>query len=122
MRRATALLLCALLWTASSAAADGPPLPALLPASAPGAISVGEPEAGVLLDALEMPESTEWVLGDPDNAWGTEETIRGLMQAIRRVRERFPETPPALVGSISRQFGGHFPPHRGHRTGREVDL
>ncbi len=141
MRRATALSLCALLWTASSAATDGPvggnraarepsdnqpalgpPLPALLPASAPGAISVGDPEAGVLLDALKMPESREWVLGDPDNAWGTEETIHALMQAIRQVRERFPDGPAAVVGSISRQFGGAFPPHRGHRTGREVDL
>jgi len=93
-----------------------------LPANAPGSISVGDPEAGVLLDALKMPESTEWVLADPDNAWGTEETIHALMQAIRRVRQRFPGTPAAVVGSISREFGGEYPPHSSHRTGRDADL
>src|SRR5688572_27880051 len=124
MRRAArlGLLLGSLVWIASSAAIGDPPLPSRAPADAPGAKSVGTPEAGFLFDASKMPESGDWVLADPDNAWGTEETIDALMRSIRLVRQQFADTPPAVVGSISRQFGGPFPPHQSHRTGRDADV
>jgi hypothetical protein len=69
-----------------------------------------------------MKESNEWVLADPLHAWGTEETIHALMQGIRQVREQFPGTPAAVIGSISAEFGGQLTPHRGHRSGREADV
>jgi murein endopeptidase len=99
-----------------------PPLPPVLPAEAIGSISVGTPEAGYLFNALKMPASSEWLLADPEHAWGTEETIRALMQCVQRVRQQFSNTPPVIIGSISGQFGGPYPPHRSHRTGRDADI
>jgi penicillin-insensitive murein endopeptidase len=99
-----------------------PPLPAVPPVEADGSLSIGAPEAGLLIHGLRMPESAEWVLADPEHAWGTEETIRSLMLAVRRVREQFHDTPAAVIGSISAQFGGPYPPHQSHRTGRDADI
>ncbi len=99
-----------------------PPLPTVPPVEADGSISVGTPEAGLLINAVKMPESGEWVLADPEHAWGTEETIRSLMLSVRRVGQQFADTPAAVIGSISAQFGGPYLPHRSHRTGRDVDV
>jgi LysM repeat protein len=69
-----------------------------------------------------MPKGTMWTLSVPDHAWGTEETIANLMRCIGRVHEQFPGSPPVIIGSISARSGGHLPPHKSHRTGRDVDI
>ena len=87
-----------------------------------GSISIGRPNAGYLVNGVRMPEGKEWVIGVPDHAWGTDETIEALVKCIRSVAAEFPNTPPAILGSISAQHGGPLPPHKSHRTGRDVDI
>jgi hypothetical protein len=92
------------------------------PIDAIGSLSVGHPHAGFLFNAVRMPTSRQWLLSVPDQAWGTEETIAALVRSIHRVNERFPDSPPAIIGSISAEHGGALPPHKSHRTGRDADV
>lgn len=96
--------------------AEVPPLEAI------GSLSVGHPHAGYLFNAVRMPSGEEWVVAAPDQAWGTEETVRALIHCIRRVHQQFPGSPRAIVGAISARHGGPLPPHKSHRTGRDADV
>jgi hypothetical protein len=109
---------------ASSAPAFGSEdaLPPVDRRDAIGSISVGHPHAGFLLNPVRMPKGKQWVISVPQHAYGTEETIRGLIRAIHRVHELFPGSPPVFIGSISPEGGGPAPPHVSHRTGRDVDV
>jgi LysM repeat protein/murein endopeptidase len=109
-----------------SAASVGPqPADAILvdrDARSLGSMSVGHPHDGFLFNALRMPKSPLWTLSVPDHAWGTEETVANLIHCIGRVHQQFPGSPPAIIGSLSAEHGGLLPPHKSHRTGRDVDL
>jgi LysM repeat protein len=75
-----------------------------------------------LINAEQMPKGRQWVLTVPDHAFGTAETVANLVHCIRRVAELFEDTPPVMIGSISARSGGPLPPHKSHRTGRDVDI
>jgi hypothetical protein len=92
------------------------------PLDAIGSLSVGHPHAGFLFNAVRMPTGRQWLLSLPDQAWGTEETIAALIRCVHRVNERYPDSPPAIIGSISAEHGGALPPHKSHRTGRDADV
>ncbi len=87
-----------------------------------GSISVGHPNAGYLVNAVKMPKGDAWVLSIPDHAWGTDETVGSLTHVLESVARRFPGGPRAIIGSISAEHGGLLPPHKSHRTGRDVDV
>lgn len=88
-----------------------------------GPISVGHPHEGYLVNGMEMPKGPHWSITAPQHRWGTEETIDALIHCIERVNEKFPQgTPPAMLGSLSAKNGGLVPPHKSHRTGRDVDF
>jgi len=38
------------------------------------------------------------------------------------VATQFPDSPKAIIGALSARGGGPFPPHKSHRTGRDVDV
>jgi penicillin-insensitive murein endopeptidase len=87
-----------------------------------GSVSLGRPNRGAVLNAVQMPEGELWELVDPGRSWGTQETIDQLVAAIRLASERTPMAHPMHVGHISREQGGHIRPHRSHQSGRDVDL
>jgi murein endopeptidase len=87
-----------------------------------GSISVGHPHAGYLFNGVRMPAGQQWILSAPDLSWGTRETIDALIHCIRRVNEQYPDSPRVIIGAISAQGGGPLPPHKSHRTGRDVDV
>lgn len=91
-------------------------------ADALGAISVGHPFAGYLVNGVRMPEGDAWSVGVPQHAYGTEETVASLVYCIRKVSNDFPGTPKVKLGSLSPKGGGAAPPHKSHRTGRDVDI
>jgi murein endopeptidase len=100
----------------------GPPLRRKSPVASLGSLSIGHAHEGYLLNGVRMPPGKEWVVGVPQHAWGTEETVANLIHCIRKVAERFPDTPRVMLGSLSPEHGGHAPPHKSHRTGRDVDV
>ncbi len=87
-----------------------------------GSLSVGHPHAGFLFNAVRLPKGEHWLVSDPKHAYGTEETIDNLIRCFKRVNEQFPDSPKVVVGSISAERGGPFPPHKSHRTGLDADV
>lgn len=90
--------------------------------SALGSISLGQPDAGRLVNGVPFPEDSRWYVVDPPNTWATEETVKYLTAAISEVHRRFPDTPPIRINHISAQEGGYLSPHSTHQAGRDVDL
>ncbi len=89
-----------------------------------GSISVGNAEAGRLINGVPMPEpfNPAWYVVDPSGTYGTQETIDALVATANMVHQQLPHLPPLRVNHISRKEGGWHPPHRTHQSGRDVDL
>jgi len=87
-----------------------------------GALSIGHPHQGYLLNGVRMPQGKYWTVALPDYAYGTEETIAGLIRCITLVNQRIANTPKVVIGSISKENGGHFAPHKSHQSGRDADV
>ncbi len=87
-----------------------------------GAMSIGLPNTGYLVNGVRMPEGDDWVLTVPSHGYGTEETVRQLSHCISATRAAFPDSPRVMLGSLSGENGGKLPPHKSHRTGRDADV
>ncbi|HXK11402.1 MAG TPA: penicillin-insensitive murein endopeptidase [Vicinamibacteria bacterium] len=146
-----ALLLAALVCGAGAAAAEGPdtppapsaaveltPLPvapgepaldaeALLrtakddPAEL-GPLSIGSPDAGLLLNPVPFPPGPFWTVRDPSEAWATDETIDSIVTAIEAVEARYPGSPRVVIGALSHPDGGRLFRHLSHQAGRDADI
>lgn len=87
-----------------------------------GSISLGFPSGGVLVNGRQMTSTSLWDVVNPDESWGTDETIAFVEQAIQTVHALFPDTAPLPVGDISHDDGGRLNRHQTHQAGRDVDL
>lgn len=87
-----------------------------------GSMSLGLPNGGRLINAVQLPEDPRWVRVDPAHAFGTRETVDYLVRSMGRLFEVFPDTPPIFVGHVSAESGGYLKPHKSHQSGRDVDL
>lgn len=87
-----------------------------------GSMSVGAPNNGRLVGGVRMESSPYFEVVSKQGPYGTEETLRYLEAAARKVHAEFPGSPPLHVGDISREKGGHMSPHKSHQSGRDVDL
>jgi murein endopeptidase len=87
-----------------------------------GPLSIGTPDAGLLLNPVPFPEGTFWTVRDPREAWATDETIDFIVGAIEAVEARYPGSPRLVVGDLSNPSGGRLNRHRSHQTGRDADI
>jgi penicillin-insensitive murein endopeptidase len=87
-----------------------------------GPLSIGTPDAGLLVNPVPMPEGPLWTIRNPVEAYGTAETIAFLRVAIETVEARHPGSPRVAIGDISRQDGGRLNRHRSHQVGRDADI
>jgi murein endopeptidase len=87
-----------------------------------GPMSLGSPNAGALINGVQAAETPLYKPVSPSGAWGTQETLDFLAQALGRVQREFPGTPPLALGDISGRSGGPSPPHVSHQSGRDVDI
>ncbi|HTJ82033.1 MAG TPA: penicillin-insensitive murein endopeptidase, partial [Polyangiaceae bacterium] len=87
-----------------------------------GSISIGAPNRGRLINGVRFPDGEHWKLTDPGNAYGTQETVDSIQKAIAKVDDKFPNSPPVIIGHISAKNGGRLRPHKSHQAGRDVDL
>lgn|GEM_PF-1069629 len=92
------------------------PVPLILP------VSIGSPESGRLVGGEKMPEGPGWFLKTPSYAYGTTETITGVINCIADVQRKFPNTPDLVIGHLSKKKGGKFKPHKSHASGRDIDV
>jgi murein endopeptidase len=87
-----------------------------------GPLSIGTPDAGLLLNPMPFPEGSLWTVRDPDESWGTDETIGYIVTAIETVEARYPGSPRLVIGDLSDPTGGRLNRHRSHQTGRDADI
>jgi murein endopeptidase len=88
-----------------------------------GAVAAGRPNRGFLYNGVALPnDGVRFQLEEPENSFGTAETIAGLSAAVDEVHRLFPATKPLSVGHVSRSGGGWLRPHKSHQNGRDVDI
>jgi penicillin-insensitive murein endopeptidase len=87
-----------------------------------GPLSIGTPDAGLLLNPVPFPPGPFWKLREPNEAWATDETIDFIVTAIEAVEARYPGSPRVVIGDLSRAKGGRLDRHRSHQAGRDADI
>lgn len=103
-----------------------------------GSVAIGAPNAGALLNGLQLPETgPDWVTWDaithsspnrPERRWATDRLLAFLIAVLRDYRLANPDAPPVLVGDLSRPGGGQFGSdygglgHVSHQNGLDVDV
>jgi len=90
--------------------------------SALGPLSIGTPDAGLLLNPQPLPEGPLWFVRDRSEAYATTETVEFISAAVAEVERRLPGSPRLVIGDLSRTDGGRLNRHRSHQSGRDVDL
>ncbi len=105
----------------SFAANTEPTSPPPLPPIGEGR-SVGLPQRGKIVDAVQLPEHPLWVRGNPDHLWGSAHAVRVIHHAFAILRGELGYPSGILIGAMSRRRGGHAPPHRSHQSGRDIDI
>ncbi|MCA9715382.1 MAG: penicillin-insensitive murein endopeptidase [Myxococcales bacterium] len=88
------------------------------------ATSYGRPQYGRLKNGIRLPESPLWTRRPTglNVLWASSHTIENLEKAFRTLRVDVGYEGEIMIGSISRQRGGRFPPHKSHRTGLDIDI
>jgi penicillin-insensitive murein endopeptidase len=87
-----------------------------------GPMSLGGPNAGLLLNGVQAQKDELFDPVSPGAAWGTQETLTYLERALRKVHQEFADTPSLPLGDISVERGGPIAPHVSHQAGRDVDI
>ncbi len=86
-------------------------------------LSIGKPNEGRILGAIQLPENDLLYLRkDPNVMWCTTHTARALLAAISSLRGTYHFEGTLVVADISRPNGGPFAPHKSHQSGRDVDI
>ena len=86
------------------------------------ALARGRPNAGTLLNALQLPVSPDYIIRCPTHAYASAATASELMQALATFRNRSGYRGEIVVGDLSQEGGGRYGPHKSHQSGRDVDL
>jgi murein endopeptidase len=85
--------------------------------------SVGPPNDGRLNGGIPFPEGRAWSLPpDRTRAFGTGETISGVLAALDAYAETYPGAAPIQLGEISARRGGPIYGHQSHQAGRDIDI
>lgn len=86
-------------------------------------LSVGSPDAGQLEHGRPLPtEHPAFYVRTPERAYGTDETVRWIVEAFDVVRRADPEAPRVEVHDLSFREGGPIDGHHSHESGRDADL
>ena len=86
-------------------------------------LSIGKPNEGRILGAIQLPENDLLYLRkNPNVMWCTTHTARALLAAISSLRSTYHFEGTLVVADISKPKGGHFAPHQSHQSGRDVDI
>lgn len=84
--------------------------------------AIGPTNRGRLENPVMLPPHRGYVIRTPARAYGTEETIRWMVDAFDRVDAKFKRTKVVRVHDISDRNGGRLRDHKSHQNGRDVDI
>ncbi len=85
-------------------------------------VTRGAPQSGRLVNGEKLPDGPGYQVRVQGNAYGTNDTVTLLMTCLPKVKKKWKNAPEILVGDLSREHGGRFPPHRSHQNGLDVDI
>jgi hypothetical protein len=78
--------------------------------------------AGFLLNALQLNDHLPYWVTRRYKNYATPETIYAIQFAVAYLHKKDPKSPPLVIGDLSKRYGGHFPPHASHQSGRDADI
>lgn len=84
--------------------------------------SRGRPQSGWLNNGSRLPRRGTGYRHIGKHPYGTDECVIYLQYAAWVVNAMYPGTAPVVIGDLSREGGGHLPPHRSHQSGRDADV
>ncbi len=87
-----------------------------------GGISVGPPDAGRLINGVQIPEGDGYRLRFPESAYGSTHAVTQLVSGMRAFRDATSWTGEIAIGAMSRSRGGPLGSHASHQSGRDVDI
>jgi LysM repeat protein len=84
--------------------------------------AVGPTNRGRLENPERLPSHRGYVVRTPARAYGTEETIRWIVDAFDAVDRKFRYTKVVRIHDISDRDGGRLRDHKSHQNGRDADI
>lgn len=87
-----------------------------------GAVGVGAPWDGRLVNGVRIPAGEGWRLQQPTASHGTTHAVASLVAALQAFSQTSAHGRPLLLGAMSLRHGGPLPGYRTHQTGRDVDI
>ncbi len=84
--------------------------------------SAGSPNSGRLNGGRQLQSGPGYRVRNGSRAYGTEETVVRIREALTRTHRRFPTAPLLAVGDLSYARGGRMSPHVSHQSGRDADI
>ena len=86
------------------------------------ALSIGRPQKGRIENAVALPATSDYTCRSARLCWGSSYAVQGLQRAFANFRYETGYKGEIIIGSMSRQYGRRFPPHKSHQSGRDVDI
>jgi Penicillin-insensitive murein endopeptidase/LysM domain len=86
-----------------------------------GAVGVGPPWDGRLVNGVQIPEGKGWRRQLPASSYGTTHAVSHLVAALQAFGQTGDQR-ELLLGSMSLPHGGPLPGHRSHHSGRDLDI
>lgn len=85
--------------------------------------SIGTPDRGRLAHGRMLPtRHPAFFVRTPARAYGTDETVRFIVEGFEAVRAADPEAPAIEIHDLSFREGGPINGHHSHESGRDADI
>ena len=88
----------------------------------PGAVGVGPPQSGWLVNGVQLPENDFYRLRLPSSSYGTTFAVEAVLRGVVLFEARADYERPLTFGSMSWRHGGPLTGHVSHQTGRDLDI
>ncbi len=88
----------------------------------PGAVGIGPPQAGLLVNGVQLPTNDYYRLRLPPSSYGTTFAIEAVLRGIVLFEARSDYDRPLTFGSMSWRHGGPLAGHVSHQSGRDLDI
>lgn len=87
-----------------------------------GAVGVGPPQAGRLINGVQIPEGKGYTRRMLPSSYGTTHAVTALTVALKSFDAEWPYEPDLVLGSMSAKHGGPLEGHKSHQAGRDLDI
>lgn len=87
-----------------------------------GAVGVGTPQAGRVINGVQLPTHAAYALKLPPSSYGTTHAVAHVVKAMDEFHRRSAYRSPLMMGSMSAKHGGPLTGHKSHQSGRDLDI